>query len=45
MDFAYSSFSETVGKAIADKTDLAAGLQAWQEDLVSYAEAQGFTVE
>lgn len=45
MDYAYSSFGETVGKAIADKTDLAPAMEAWEEDLVSYAESQGFTVE
>ncbi len=45
MDYAYSSYTETVGKAIEDRGDLAAGVQAWQEDLRSYAEDQGFTVE
>ena len=45
MDFAYSSFEETIGKAIADKGDLSAGLDAWQEALVEYGTEQGFTVE
>jgi multiple sugar transport system substrate-binding protein len=45
MDYAYSSYTETVGKAIEDRGDLAAGVQAWQEALRSYAEDQGFTVE
>lgn len=45
MDYAYSSFGETLGSAIADRTDLMAGLQAWQEDLEEYATSQGFTVE
>lgn len=45
MDFVYSSFNETLGKAIADHTDLATATKAWQADLVSYAEDQGFTVE
>jgi multiple sugar transport system substrate-binding protein len=45
MDFAYSSYSETVGKAIADKGDLAAGLDAWQEQLTTYGEDQGFTIK
>ena len=30
--------------AIAEKGDLAAGLDAWQDALVSYGEEQGFTV-
>ncbi|QTE31188.1 ABC transporter substrate-binding protein [Pengzhenrongella sicca] len=45
MDYAYSAGQETVGKAIADKGDIVAALQAWQDDLVSYAEQQGFTVK
>jgi multiple sugar transport system substrate-binding protein len=45
MDYAYSSFTETLGSAIADRGDMMAGLQAWQADLVQYAESQGFTVE
>jgi multiple sugar transport system substrate-binding protein len=45
MDYAYSAFGETVGKAIADKTELAPAMEAWQENLVSYAEDQGFTVK
>lgn len=45
MDFAYSSFDETVGKAIADKGDIVAGLDAWQDALVDYGTQQGFTVE
>ncbi|WP_028278980.1 extracellular solute-binding protein [Arthrobacter sp. H5] len=45
MDFAYSSYSETVGKAIADKGDLAAGLDAWQEQLTAYGKDQGFTIK
>jgi multiple sugar transport system substrate-binding protein len=44
MDFAYSSFDETIGKAIADKADLETGLNDWQDALVEYAEQQGFTV-
>ena len=38
------SFNETIGIAIAEKGDLAAGLDAWQDALVSYGEEQGFTV-
>ena len=45
MDFAYSSYSETVGKAFADRTDLATAMAAWQDDLKTYATAQGFTVK
>jgi multiple sugar transport system substrate-binding protein len=45
MDFAYSSYNETVGKAIADKGALAAGLDAWQEQLTTYGEDQGFTIK
>ncbi|MDR0286012.1 MAG: extracellular solute-binding protein [Propionibacteriaceae bacterium] len=45
MDYVYSSFNDTLGKAWADKTDLKAGAAAWQADLVQYAQAQGFTVK
>jgi multiple sugar transport system substrate-binding protein len=44
MDFVYSNFTDTLGKAIADKTDLVAGLQKWQDGVSGYAKAQGFTV-
>jgi multiple sugar transport system substrate-binding protein len=44
MDFVYSNFTDTLGKAIADKSDLVAGLQKWQDGVVGYAKAQGFTV-
>ncbi|MDQ1543046.1 MAG: multiple sugar transport system substrate-binding protein [Actinomycetota bacterium] len=45
MDYAYSSFNNTLGKAIADKTDLLAGLKAWQAQVVAYGKQQGFTVK
>ncbi|MFD3445829.1 ABC transporter substrate-binding protein [Microbacteriaceae bacterium 4G12] len=45
MDYGYSSFEDSVGKAIAEKGDLAAGLDEWQELLTTYATDQGFTVE
>src|SRR3954447_3900407 len=45
MDYAYSSGQESVGKAIADKGDIVAALQKWQDALVSYAKQQGFTVK
>jgi multiple sugar transport system substrate-binding protein len=44
MDFVYSNFNDTLGKAMADKTDLVAGLQKWQDAVAGYAKAQGFTV-
>lgn len=45
QDFVYSSFNETVGKAIADKGDVTAAVKTWQSKLVSYAKQQGFTVK
>ena len=45
MDYAYSSFNETLGKAFADRTNLATGLKAWQAALTTYATQQGFTVK
>ena len=45
MDYAYSSFNETLGKAFAERTDLTPALEAWQKDLEEYATSQGFTVE
>ncbi|MCW2804597.1 MAG: extracellular solute-binding protein family 1 [Propionibacteriaceae bacterium] len=44
MDYVYSSFNETLGKSIADKSDLVAGLQSWQDQVAKYAKDQGFTV-
>jgi multiple sugar transport system substrate-binding protein len=44
MDYVYSQFNETIGKAFASKTDAVAGLQAWQDACVKYAQDQGFTV-
>lgn len=43
-DFLYNAFGETLGKAIANKSDLLPGLQAWQDAAVKYAKDQGFTV-
>ena len=45
MDYVDSTYAETVGTVIADKGDIAAALDVWQEEIVAYAEAQGFTVE
>lgn len=42
--YANSIFGDTVGKAYADRSDLGAGLAAWQEALVEYGNAQGFSV-
>jgi multiple sugar transport system substrate-binding protein len=44
MEFAYTSFNETFGAAVAAKGDLGAGLDAWQDALVDYGTQQGFTV-
>ncbi|WP_240665776.1 ABC transporter substrate-binding protein [Agromyces sp. LHK192] len=45
MDYVYSTYEETMGTVIADKGDIAAALDTWQDQLVAYAEDQGFTVE
>ena len=45
MDYVYSTYEETMGTVIADKGDIAAALDTWQDQLVKYAEDQGFTVE
>jgi multiple sugar transport system substrate-binding protein len=44
IDFVYTNFNETLGKAFADKTDAVTGLQAWQDACAKYAKDQGFTV-
>ena len=44
MDFVYTNFDETLGKAFAEKTDAVAGLQAWQDACAKFAKDQGFTV-
>jgi multiple sugar transport system substrate-binding protein len=44
MDYVYTNFNETLGKAFADKTDAVAGLQAWQDACAKFAKDQGFTV-
>ena len=43
-DFVYNTSNETLGKAIASKSDLMPALQAWQDATVKYAKDQGFTV-
>lgn len=45
MDYVYSTYEETMGSVIADKGDIAAALDTWQDQLVKYAEDQGFTVK
>lgn len=45
MDYVYSTYEETMGGVIADKGDLSAALDTWQDQLVKYAEDQGFTVK
>ena len=45
MDYVYSTYEETMGTVIAEKGDIAAALDTWQDQLVKYAEDQGFTVE
>ena len=45
MDYVYSSFNDTLGKAIADHTDMLAALTSWQEKVSDYATKQGFTVK
>lgn len=45
MDYVNSSFTDTLGKAIANAGDLRAGLTTWQSQVVTYAKQQGFTVK
>jgi multiple sugar transport system substrate-binding protein len=45
QDQVYADYTDTVGKAFADKTDPVAALTEWQSRITSYAENQGFTVE
>ncbi|KQQ20578.1 sugar ABC transporter substrate-binding protein [Rathayibacter sp. Leaf299] len=42
--YANSVFADTVGQAYSNGTDLNAGLEAWQENLATYGESQGFTI-
>ena len=44
MEYAYTTFNETFGAAVAAHGDLSAGLDAWQDTLVEYGTQQGFTV-
>ena len=42
--YSNSIFNDTVGQAYANKSDLNAGLQAWQKATADYGNEQGFTV-
>jgi len=42
--YANSVFGDTVGQAYANQTSLDDGIAAWQDKLVEYGNAQGFTV-
>jgi multiple sugar transport system substrate-binding protein len=44
MDYASTAYNDTVGKAIANRTDIATAFKAWQTELVTYGKQQGFTV-
>ena len=43
--YSNSIFNDTVGKSYADKSDLNAGLEAWQKATADYGNEQGFTVK
>jgi multiple sugar transport system substrate-binding protein len=43
--YANSIYSDTVGQSYVNKTDINAGLAAWQKASASYGNAQGFTVK
>ncbi|MFC6081952.1 ABC transporter substrate-binding protein [Sphaerisporangium aureirubrum] len=42
--YANSVIKDTVGQALAGRSDIAAGLSAWQQQITGYAKQQGFTV-
>jgi multiple sugar transport system substrate-binding protein len=44
IDQAATDWSETVGKSFADRSDVGAGLDSWQQRIVDYAQNQGFKV-
>jgi multiple sugar transport system substrate-binding protein len=44
LDESVKNWTETAGKAMADKGDVAAATDQWQERLTAYAKDQGFTV-
>jgi multiple sugar transport system substrate-binding protein len=45
MDYVNSSFTDTLGKAVGNHGNLRAGLTTWQQQVVTYAKQQGFTVK
>jgi multiple sugar transport system substrate-binding protein len=44
LDQAVNDWDETVGKSFADKSDVGASLDAWQQRVTDYAKNQGFKV-
>jgi len=44
LDQAVNDWDETVGKSFADKADVGASLDAWQQRVTDYAKNQGFKV-
>jgi multiple sugar transport system substrate-binding protein len=44
LDQVMTDWTDTVGKALADKTDTVTALAQWQAQLTTYAKNQGFTV-
>lgn len=44
-EYIAAAYSDTVGKAAVDQTDMDAALDAWQQKVVDYATQQGFTVK
>lgn len=45
MDYVNTAFNETLGTAIAERGDMVASLDDWQQKVVDYAKQQGFTVK
>jgi multiple sugar transport system substrate-binding protein len=45
LDQSVSDWTDTVGKGLANRTDLSAASDAWEKALVTYAKDQGFTVQ
>lgn len=43
--YANSVFKDTLGQSVVGGSDLAGGLKAWQDRMVSYGNQQGFTVK
>ena len=45
LDQSVTDWTDTVGKALADKSDISAAADQWQQRLTTYAKDQGFTVK